>query len=106
MRSVGKQQREIAFDARKPWKRFIASCFLRRMHRGVDRIEAQLRKENVLPQFQLFRDTPRELPRNAKGREIPSFARNGSVEAEGTAACCVQPVRSTIFPAETSAECA
>src|SRR5258708_6062945 len=74
------------------------------MHRGVNRIEAQLREENVLPQFQFFRDTPRELSGDAERREISPFARNDSVQMEGAAPRRVQPLRAAVFPAKTTAE--
>ncbi len=74
------------------------------MHRRVNRIEAQLRKENVLPQFQFFSDPPRKLPRDTKRREIARFARLDGVQIDGAAARRVQPVRAAIFPAKTTAE--
>src|SRR5260370_21282213 len=74
------------------------------MHRGVNRIEAQLREENVLPQFQFFRDATRELAGNAERREILRFAGNDSVQIEGAAPRRVQPLRAALFPAKTTAE--
>src|SRR6266478_3620418 len=63
MSTIGKQQGEIALDARESRQRLVPSRFFRLMHRSINRIEFQLREENVLPQFQFFRDAARELPR-------------------------------------------
>ena len=64
LRTVREQQGKITLDTRKSWQRLIPPRFFRRTYRRVNRIEAQLREENVLPQFQFFRDPPRKLPRD------------------------------------------
>src|SRR6266478_1190731 len=104
MRSVSEQQGKIALDARESWQRLIAPRFFRRAHGGVNRIEFQLREKYVLPQFQFFRDTPRELAGYTERREIARFVRTDGVQMDGAAARRVQPLRGAIGPLESAAE--
>ena len=51
MSTVGKQQGEIALDARESRQWLVPTRLSRRMHRSINRIELQFRDKYVLPEF-------------------------------------------------------
>jgi len=79
---VGERREKSRRSRRNRGKGSVPAGFFRRVHRGVNRIEAQLRKENVYAAFQFFRDTPRKRPAIPSEDEISRLARNDGVQID------------------------